>query len=70
MRQFRHTALIGKKAAIFEYNKASYGIITDSYSEDGRHIISINEDYEIIVNRYEVVLDLITGNEIIRVFVL
>lgn len=70
MKQFRHDAVVGMKASIFEHNKLSHGVITNSYFEDGKHIMLINDDYEIIVNRCEEVIDLITGDTIIRVFVL
>lgn len=63
---FNHYALIGMNARTNQ-DKNKLGIITDSYVEDGKHYIVLDDSWEQSITRAEVVIDICSGTQFVRI---
>lgn len=64
-RIFNAGGIIGEE--LISQRDGRIGLITNAYEEDGRLWAVINDDYELDVSSYTVVLDFTNGNRYIEI---
>jgi hypothetical protein len=68
---FNHDALIGQECKEMRRNgeeSGSLGTISNSYNEDGRHYIVLDDDFEFEPSKVEQVVEITKGVSYIRVY--
>lgn len=63
---FNHFALLELEART-NNDKDILGVITDSYIEDGKHFIVLDDEWEQAMTSVEVVIDICSGSQFVRV---
>jgi hypothetical protein len=68
---FNHGSIIGQECKEMGRNgteSGGLGTITNSYIEDGKHWVELDNEYEFSPSKVESVVDLISGLHYIRVY--